>query len=104
MKISISKAKAKLSALIKAALAGEKVFLTKHGRPVAEIKPLANTKTPAEKLPALKKILIETRTERLSGVSAAEADNFLYDDNGLPSYDFCLHLRSQVSGFSAASS
>ncbi|MDE0663205.1 MAG: type II toxin-antitoxin system prevent-host-death family antitoxin [Candidatus Dadabacteria bacterium] len=84
-KIAINEAKAKLSALVKAALDGEQVVLTKHGRPVAEIKPLTNTKTPAEKLAALEKILIEARSERISGVSAAEADNFLYDDNGLPS-------------------
>ena len=84
-KISISEAKARLSALVKAALDGEQVVLTKHGRPVAEIKPLTNTKKPAEKLSAMKKILIEARSERLSGVSAAEADNFLYDGNGLPS-------------------
>ena len=86
MKIAISEAKAKLSALVNAALAGERVILTKHGRPVAEIKPLTNTKKPAEKLSAMKKILIEARSERLDGVSAAEADNFLYDDDtGLPS-------------------
>ena len=85
MKIAISEAKAKLSALVNAALAGEQVVLTKHGRPVAEIRPLTNTKKPAEKLSALKKILIEARNKRLSGVSAAEADNFLYDDDGMPS-------------------
>lgn len=85
MKIAISEAKAELSALVNAALAGEQVILTKHGRPVAEIRPLTNTKKPAEKLSAMKKILTEARSERLGGVSAAKADNFLYDDNGLPS-------------------
>ena len=44
MKIAISEAKAKLSALVNAALAGEQVILMKHGRPVAEIKPLAAKK------------------------------------------------------------
>ena len=34
-KIAINEAKAKLSALVKAALDGEQVVLTKHGRPVA---------------------------------------------------------------------
>ena len=55
MKIAVSEAKAKLSALVNAALAGEQVILTKHGMPVAEIRPLANTKKPAEKLSAMKK-------------------------------------------------
>ena len=87
MKISISEAKAKLSALVNAALAGEQVILTKHGRPVAEIRPLlAGKKSPAEKLSAIQRIAAGSKTKRLDGVAAAEADNFLYDDDtGLPS-------------------
>ena len=86
MKISISEAKAKLSALINVALAGEEVILTKHGRPVAEIRPFAAKKSPAEKLSAIQRIVARAKTKRLSDVSAAEADNFLYDnDTGLPS-------------------
>lgn len=85
MKIAIHEAKAKLSALINAALSGEQVVLTKHGRPVAEIRPLAATRSPAEKLSAIQRIVARARTKRLSGVSAAEADKFLYDDTGLPS-------------------
>ena len=87
MKIAISKAKAKLSALVNAALAGEEVVLTKHGRPVVEIRPLlAGKKSPAEKLSAIRRIAARSRTKRLGGVSVAEADNFLYDDDtGLPS-------------------
>ena len=86
MKISISEAKAKLSALVNAALAGEQVILTKHGRPVAEIRPFAAKKSPAEKLSAIQRIAAGSKPKRLDGVAAAEADNFLYDDDtGLPS-------------------
>ena len=87
MKIPISKAKAKLSALVNAALAGEEVILTKHGRPVAEIRPLlVGKKGSAEKLSAIRRIVVKARNKRLDGVAAAEADNFLYDDDtGLPS-------------------
>lgn len=85
MKIAIHEAKAKLSALINAALSGEQIVLTKHGRPVAEIRPLAATEKPAEKPSAIQRTVARARTKRLSGVSAAEADNFLYDDTGLPS-------------------
>ena len=90
-KVSISEAKAKLSALIKAALAGERVILTKHGRAVAEIRPftavesLPEKKTPAEKLSAMRRIVKESGGRRLKGVSAAESADFLYDDTGLPS-------------------
>jgi len=91
MKISISKAKAKLSALIKAALDGERVILTKHGKAVAEIRPFTDVKSPAkkkssaEKLSAMRRILAKARSSRLEGIRAAESDNFLYDDTGLPS-------------------
>ncbi len=86
MKIAISKAKAKLSSLVNAASAGEEVILTKHGKPVAEIRPLlAGKKSPAEKLSAIRSIAAKTGNKRLGDVSAAEADNFLYDDTGLPS-------------------
>lgn len=85
MKIAIHEAKAKLSALIKAALAGEQVVLTEHGQPVAEIKPFSAKKTPAEKLAIIEKIVRKARRKATKGVSAAKADNFLYDDDGLPS-------------------
>ena len=85
MKVAIHEAKAKLSALIKAALAGEQVVLTRHGRPVAEIKPFSAKKTPAEKLAIIEKIVQKAKRKATKGVSAAEADNFLYDDDGLPS-------------------
>ena len=85
MEIGISEARARLSALINAALAGEQVVLTKHSRPVAEIRPFATAKRPAEKLSAIRRIATKARSKCLSGVSAAKADNFLYDDTGLPS-------------------
>lgn len=85
MKVAIHEAKAKLSALIKATLAGEQVILTKHGQPVAEIKPFSAKKTPAEKLAIIEKIVQKAKRKATKGVSAAKADNFLYDDDGLPS-------------------
>lgn len=85
MKIGISEAKARLSALVNAVLAGEQVILTKHGKPVAEIKPFVARKKSTEKLSAIRRIVAKARTKRLSGVSAAKADAFLYDDTGMPS-------------------
>lgn len=85
MKVAIHEAKAKLSALVRVALAGEQVVLTRHGRPVAEIKPFSAKKTPAEKLAIIEKIVQKAKRKATKGVSAAEADNFLYDEDGLPS-------------------
>ncbi len=65
MEIAIHETKGKLSGLIKAAMDGEQVLLTKHGRPVAEIKPFAAAKTKAEKLALLKKVATEDNRKAL---------------------------------------
>jgi prevent-host-death family protein len=94
MEIAINEAKGKLSGLIKAAMGGEQVLLTKHGRPVAEIKPFAAAKTKAEKLALLKKVAAEATTGATTGAKAlavekrpdaAHASDFLYDNGGMPS-------------------
>ncbi|WP_321389668.1 type II toxin-antitoxin system prevent-host-death family antitoxin [Emcibacter sp.] len=84
MKIAIHEAKGKLSGLIKAAGEGEQILLTKHGKPVAEIRPIAGAKTPEEKKAALDNILARAKEKAAKGVPAAEADKFLYDDTGMP--------------------
>jgi len=85
MEIAINEAKGKLSGLIKAASSGEQVLLTKHGRPVAEIRPFAAAKTPTEKHTALKAIAAQTAKKPNFGPDAAHAADFLYDDTGMPS-------------------
>ncbi|MFC4348639.1 type II toxin-antitoxin system Phd/YefM family antitoxin [Kordiimonas lipolytica] len=85
MEIAIHEAKGKLSGLIKAAETGEHVVLTRHGRPVAEIKPLIAPKTAAEKREALMAIALRARDKQAQGADAAHAADFLYDDTGMPS-------------------
>lgn len=85
VKIAIKEAETKLSVLINAAIAGEPVVLTKRGRPVAEIKPLPEAKKTAETLAEVRKIVAEAKSKVPEGVSAATADNFLYDGTGMPS-------------------
>ncbi|WP_420428564.1 type II toxin-antitoxin system Phd/YefM family antitoxin [Kordiimonas sp.] len=65
MEIAINEAKEKLCTLIEVAASGEQVLLTKHGRPVAEIRPVAVAKKRAE------------------GPDAAHSADFLYD-TGMP--------------------
>ncbi len=85
MEIAINEAKGKLSGLIKAAIRGEQVILTRHGTPVAEIKPIGSVKNPIEKLTALRKIAKKAQDKRTAGPDAAHSADFLYDDKGLPS-------------------
>ncbi|WP_417318968.1 type II toxin-antitoxin system Phd/YefM family antitoxin [Emcibacter sp.] len=84
MKIAIHEAKGKLSGLINAALGGEQILLTKHGKPVAEIRPVSGVKTAEEKRAALDSILARAKGKIAKGVPAAEADKFLYDETGMP--------------------
>lgn len=46
--VSIAEAKAKLSALVEQAEAGETVCITRHGKPVAQLVPTAATKKPID--------------------------------------------------------
>lgn len=85
MKIDVDEAETKLSTPINATLAGEPAVPTKRGRSVAEIKPLPEAKKTAETLEAVRKIVAEAKSKVPKNVSAATADNFLYDDTGMPS-------------------
>ncbi len=85
MRTAVDDPETELSALINAALAGEPVVLTRRGRPVAEIKPLPEAKKTAGTLEAVRKIVAEAKSKVPEGVSAAAADNFLYDATGMPS-------------------
>lgn len=84
MEIAINEAKGKLSGLINAALDGEQVVLTKHGKPVAEIKPLAKTISPTDKLAAIRHIMREAAEVVTDGSNALHSSDFLYDDDGMP--------------------
>ena len=84
MEIAINEAKGKLSGLINAALEGEQIVLTKHGKPVAEIKPLAGVKSPKDKLATIRRIMQETSEIVTEGPDAVHSADFLYDDAGMP--------------------
>ena len=84
MEIAINEAKGKLSSLIRRATSGEQVFLTSHGKPVAEIRPLIQHLTLEEKMKAIRQAQTDFRGD--TDIKAASADSFLYDDDtGLPS-------------------
>ena len=86
MEIALNKAKEKLWTLINVAASGEQVLLAKHGRPVAEIRPISAAKTPNEKLTALRRIAKRVAAKKLAeGPDAAHSANFLYNNSGMPS-------------------
>jgi prevent-host-death family protein len=84
MDISVSEAKAHLSDLVRRAEEGERVTLTRHGQPVAEIVPAKQRKTDDEFLEALRRIGEEGRKRVTPGPDAAHASDFLFGDDGMP--------------------
>lgn len=90
MNVAITDAKGQLTELVRRAEAGEEIVLTRHGRPVASLKPVQASPrpwTPAE-LAERRRVLLEiskkASQEALTGPDAAHAADFLYGDDGLP--------------------
>lgn len=86
--VSVSEAKAHLTALVRRAEAGEDVVLTRNGRTVARI-----TATPAkskhllpveEKMRIIRQLQASARDRFGPDFDAARSADFLYGDDGLP--------------------
>jgi prevent-host-death family protein len=86
MDMTVSKAKAHLTELVRRAEAGEEVVLTRNGHPVARLvaeKP-KRARTQEEKLAILRDIQREAMKVMTPGPEAARSQDFLYDEDGLP--------------------
>lgn len=89
MQVSLSEAKARLTELVRRAEAGEQIVLARHGRPVADIvareTKLAPEEVRARRLRAFDAFrgIAKGRPE-WEGVTAENAADFLYDEDGLP--------------------
>lgn len=84
MEISVTDAKAQLTDLVRQAEAGEDVVLTRHGRPVARIAPIAPDHDRAARRAILERFRDEASAKITPGPSAARSQDFLYDEFGLP--------------------
>jgi prevent-host-death family protein len=78
---SVADAKATLPALINRALAGEEVIITRHGKPVAELRP-APTALPDPKRAAAAYARLRARRLNLGPgtPTSVELLNMIYDD------------------------
>lgn len=81
MKVAINEAKTQLTKLIAAVEAGEAVTITRHGTPVVDLVPHQSPFDPEEHRKALAEL---KGCVPHDGISAAEFDDFLYDENGFP--------------------
>jgi prevent-host-death family protein len=85
MRTSVSQAKGQLTELVKLAEAGEEVVLTRFGRDVVRLMPLATKLSPGERMRLMEEVRAEGRRKAKPGPSAARSQDFLYDDEtGLP--------------------
>jgi prevent-host-death family protein len=84
MEISVTEAKAQLTDLVRRAEAGEEVVLTRHGHPVVRIAPIKAVQDKQSRLAIIERFQREARDKILPGPGAAESQDFLYDEYGLP--------------------
>ncbi|MDB5704438.1 MAG: type toxin-antitoxin system prevent-host-death family antitoxin [Sphingomonas bacterium] len=85
MEISVSDAKARLTALVRHAEAGEDVILTRHGQPAARIVPIAPKPDRARRIAIMEEVRAAAEKRGLDGgPDAARSQDHLYDERGLP--------------------
>jgi len=84
MEVPISQAKAHLTELVRRAEDGEEIVLTRYGRPVVRLTRLAPRLDPAHRRDIMERIQAIARTKATAGPDAARSQDFLYDDDGIP--------------------
>ena len=84
MQISVTDAKAQLTALLHLAEAGEQVVLTRHGHPVARLVPMVAAINRRARLAALDVLRQQARSKVPIGPGAVRSQDFLNDADGLP--------------------
>ncbi len=84
MDVPVSEAKAQLTDLVRRAEAGEEVVLTRHGLPAVKLVPVAR-KLDRDAFEALvREVQASAAKTLIPGPCAARSQDFLYDDDGLP--------------------
>jgi len=84
MRIAVTSAKGQLTELIRCAEAGEEVVLTRHGRAVVRLVPVAAPVAPAVRRKLLQGVQASGAAKARPGESAARSQDFLYGLDGLP--------------------
>ena len=84
MRVSVSDAKAQLTALVHRAEAGDEVVLTRHGKPAVRLVPVQSRPHAKVRRAAIAAMQAAAEAKRTEGADAARSQDFLYDDNGLP--------------------
>ena len=84
MRVSVTDAKARLTSLVRLAEAGGEVILTRHGEAVVRLAPAGPARMVKNRREILEAIRASGVAKARGGSSAAESQDFLYGDDGLP--------------------
>jgi prevent-host-death family protein len=84
MHISVTEAKGLLTDLLKRAEAGDEVILTRHGHAVVRLVPIRPISSATSRRALLDTIRASAAKKVAPGPRAAQSQDFLYGDDGLP--------------------
>lgn len=84
MRISVSEAKAQLTELVRRAMAGDEVVLTRHGHEAVRLVAVQSKPDREHRRALLEELRAHARRKATVGSNAAHSQDFLYGEDGLP--------------------
>jgi prevent-host-death family protein len=84
MLISVTDAKGQLTELVRRAEAGEEIVLTRHGQETVKLVAVVSRPTPEARRQLLESVRASASKKATPGPDAARSQDFLYDEDGLP--------------------
>lgn len=84
MKISVTEAKGQLTELVRRAEAGDEVILTRHGQPAVRLVAMKPVRDDESYWALINEVQAEAAAKATPGPAAARSQDFLYDEDGLP--------------------
>lgn len=85
MRVSVSNAKGQLTELVKRAEAGDEVILTRRGHEIIRLVPITNVPDARDRRALMERVRSSAAGKVQPGPNAAHSQDFLYDEDGLPS-------------------
>ena len=84
MQIPVSEAKGQLTELVRRAVAGDEVVLTRHGKATVRLVPVQTQPNADTRRAVIAAMQEAARGKRTQGARSARSQDFLYGDDGLP--------------------
>ncbi len=84
MRVSVTEAKGQLTELVRRAVVGEEIILTRHGHPAVRLVPLVEAPDRTSRRTLLEQVLASAAAKAAAGPSAARSQDFLYGEGSLP--------------------